>query len=534
MVKLPQGETKKLLAIHGWSGVLLGVLLYAVICTGVAAVFEDEIKDWSSALPTRNEAEFPAGLDAAMRRVAAETDPYFLHDLSIFGAGGGRLNLLFHVHETDAKGKPVERGVEYELDGNNLQTVGRREGLLEDIGTERRASALSDFLVDLHVRLHLPNPYGLFLTGVLGLAMMIAAVSGFLIHRHLIKELFTLRRRREKLLTARDVHVVAGAWNLPFAFILAFTGSFFSFASAFALPAMAVVAFGGDQEKMFETIVGKAVPDDERAVAPADLDAMLADIRQRAGEEPYFLSLEHYGRADAVLTAFMEAKHGDLTPISYVYSAATGAFIKQKPLLGLTPSFGGQVYALIAPLHFGNFAGPLSKAVWFALGFAGAYVTLTGLLLWTQRRAEQRAWRNMAVLVNWVGYGLPLSLLACPYGYFAALALDVDAINAQAVAFLGTAAVALAAVFALRRHDVIQRAALLASGAALLGIPLARLAAGGLGWQAAMAAGIGVVPAVDLALLFGGLICFALVWRGAVRKAPVPAELPEPDMPEAA
>ncbi|WP_051278750.1 PepSY-associated TM helix domain-containing protein [Solimonas flava] len=518
MVKLPQSETKKLLAIHGWSGVLLGLLLYAVICTGVAAVFEDEIKDWSSALPTRAAAEFPAGLDAAMRRVAAETDPHFLHDLSIWPAGGGRLNLLFHTHETDAKGRPVERGVEYELDGNTMQTVARREGRLDDLGSARRSSALADFLVELHVRLHLPNPYGLFLTGVLGLVMMIAAVTGFLIHRHLIKELFTLRRRRDRLLTARDAHVVAGTWNLPFAFILAFTGSFFSFASAFALPAMAMVAFGGDRDRMFETLIGRTVAEDSRAAAPADLDAVLRDVRQRAGEEPTFISIEHYGRVDAAITLFMEPKRGELTPISYVYSGASGAFLQDKPLLGLQPSFGGQLYALIGPLHFGNFAGPLSKAVWFALGFAGAYVTLTGLLLWTQRRAGQPAWRRMGIVVHWVGYGLPLALLACPYGYFIAVASGADAITAQAIAFLGVAALTFAAVLLLRRHDAIQRAALLASGAAMLGMPLLRLVCGGLGWSSALRAGIVVVPAVDLALLSAALICLLLAAR-SIRSA---------------
>ncbi|MFT4047447.1 MAG: PepSY-associated TM helix domain-containing protein [Solimonas sp.] len=534
MVKLPQGETKKLLAIHGWSGVLLGLLLYAVICTGVAAVFGDEIKDWSSALPTRAEAEFPAGLDAAMRRVASQTDPYFLHDLSIFPAGGGRLNLLFHVDETDARGRPVERGVEYELDGNTLQTVARREGLGDDIGGERRSSALADFLIDLHVRLHLPNPYGLFLTGVLGLAMMVAAVTGFLIHRHLIKELFTLRRRRDKLLTARDAHVVAGAWNLPFAFILAFTGSFFSFASAFALPAMAMVAFGGDREKMFETIIGKAVPDDERAVAPADLDAVLADVRTRAGEEPFFISFERYGRADGVITLFMQPKPGELMRNTYLYSGASGAFLQEKPQLGLRPSLGGQVFSLMGPLHFGNFAGPLSKAVWFALGFAGAYVTLTGMMLWTQRRAGQPAWRRMSHAVHWVGYGLPLALLACPYGYFVALATGSDAIVAQAVAFLSVAAASLVAVLALRRHDAIQRAALGAAGLALLGTPPLRIVAGGIGWREAMSAGIAVVPAVDLALIFAGLICLALLWRHWAMPATRPSVLPRADAVEAA
>src|SRR3546814_12476134 len=88
---------------------------------------------------------------------------------------------------------------------------------------------------------------------------MVAAVSGFLMHRHLLRELFTLRRRRGDLLSKRDAHAVAGSWNLLFSFLLAFTGSFFSFATSFGVPVMAMVAFNGDQAKAFETFqIGRA------------------------------------------------------------------------------------------------------------------------------------------------------------------------------------------------------------------------------------------------------------------------------------
>ena len=33
MIKLSQERTKELLAIHGWSGIILGLLLFEVPCT---------------------------------------------------------------------------------------------------------------------------------------------------------------------------------------------------------------------------------------------------------------------------------------------------------------------------------------------------------------------------------------------------------------------------------------------------------------------------------------------------------------------
>ena len=78
--------------------------------------------------------------------------------------------------------------------------------------------------------------WGLILTGVLGVAMLAAAVSGLLMHRHLIRDIFTLRPGAQRLVSRRDLHTVAGTWILPHAFVLAFTGAFFSFAISIGVP----------------------------------------------------------------------------------------------------------------------------------------------------------------------------------------------------------------------------------------------------------------------------------------------------------
>lgn len=520
MIKLPQRETKNLLAIHGWSGVLLGLLLYAVIVTGVASVFEHEIGNWASPLAAPPQALYPDGLDAKIRELAAEVDPQFHEELAMFETAGGRLNLMFHKHETNPEGKPDERGVEFELDPTTLQVLDRREGWFEQIDDQRNAGALEDFLVHLHVRLYLPFPWGLLLTGVLGLVMMIAAVTGFVIHRHLIKEMFTLRRNRDKLLGMRDAHVIAGTWNLPFAFILAFTGSFFSFASALGIPAMALVVFGGDQEKMIEEVIGLPTPPDETPATPANFDRIMADARSRGYGEPGFVSLSHYGRADASVTLFVEPRPGELTATTFVYSGATGAFLREKPSLGLVPSFGGTLNALMAPLHFGNFAGVLSKAVWFALGFAGAYVTLTGMLLWTQRRAEQRAWRVMTRAIHWFGYGLPLALVGSAYGFYIARMLDLALKPAPGWAFVIAVGATLAATLALPAVESLRRLLLTATGIGMLLLPLLRLFSGGVGWPAAWHAGQDAVIAMDLALAIGGVACLLMLRRRAAARSP--------------
>ncbi len=526
MIKFSQDRTRSLLAIHGWSAVSLGLLLYAVILTGVASVFSEEIGDWSSPLSGEVQNAFPPGIDGMIRGLGESVDPQYHEEVFFFPRAGDRLYAFFHKHELDEDGKPRERGVAAEFDPRSGEIIERREGTDEEIEEGDEANALAHFMVDLHVRLHLPNPWGLLLTGVLGLAMLVAAVTGFVIHRHLIRELFTLRRRGDRLLTARDTHVIAGTWNLPFAFILAFTGSYFSFGSAFGIPVMAMVAFGGDQDKMIETVIGNPPAVDETPAVIADLDAMIADVRQRGGgAELSFVQIEHWGRADARVTMFMNYRDGELFGPNYVYDGPSGQFRYSKPGLGLQPSTGGALFELMAPLHFGNFAGVLSKAVWFALGFAGAYVTLTGLLLWTTRRQEQPGWSKLARATHWMGYGLPLALTVAALAYFPARQLGADVNGVMMTGFLVTAL--LAAILAARaaHNDTTKRLLLGATGIGLIVLPLIRLLFGGIGWDDAYANGLHTVIAADVSLVLGGVLCL----RNLRARAAVVAGSAEPD-----
>lgn len=517
MLKLPQRDTKTLLAIHGWSGIVLGLLLYVVICTGVACVFAEEINDWASPLAhEHSERIFPAGLDAVMRKHAAEVDPQFLDDIAIFGGAGGRLNIRYHRDDIDPDGDPSERGVEYEIDPANFHVLATREGWADDIAAQTHASGIADFFINLHVRLHIPEPYGLFVTGVLGLAMMIAAVTGLIIHRHLLAELFTLRLNRDALLRRRDLHVIAGSWNLPFAIILAFTGSFFSFASSVGIPAIAMVKFGGDQQQLVDTLYGTAPAENRTPATLTDIDTVLADARERNHAEPEFVSIEHYGRADATVTVFTTLPHDTLVYSSFLYDGTSGRFVRELPPLGKLPSAGASLVGLMYPLHFGNFAGGASKAVWVALGLAAGYVSLTGMLLWTRRRIEQPAWHRMARVVHGVGYGLPVAMVYAPYAFFLLRRSDIAPIPAQDVTLVAILLIFVAIAALVHDLDRVRRWGLTVTGLGLLGLPGVRLLTGGASWSEAWRTHASTVVIMDVALVTLGALCLWLANRRPV------------------
>jgi len=155
-------------------------------------------------------------------------------------------------------------------------------------------------------------------------------------------------------------------------------------------------------------------------------------------------------------------------------------------------------------MHFGNFAGLLSKAIWFALGFAMCYVTLTGVRLWLARRqdgATSLAWLDR--LTSVVGLGLPLAIVGCAAAFLIAMPKD-SAVFWTPTAFLLTAAAAIVGAFVAPSTQALDRALLVGLAAGMILLPPLRLLCGGPGWLAVISAGQPVIAAIDTALLLAG------------------------------
>ena len=512
MIALDKRQTKTMVAVHGWSGILLGLLLYAVVLTGTAAVFAEEIGAWSSG-HTQSGSVFEQPIDAAVRRLAARTPEKYHDDINIFEIGDRRLGVFFHRHELEPDGTPVDNGIYYQIDGNG-QVAKALHGTSEEVFGPRNDDALSSFLVDTHVRLHVPNPWGLILTGIVGLVLLVAAISGLLIHRHLFRDIFTLRRKSSAALADRDRHSVAGTWSLPFAFVLAFTGSFFSFFGTVGVPVVAAAAFGGNVQALSEAIFGLPGKADPAPRNLGNLDGVMADAISRTGAAPTFAIIEKFGRADATVTTFHPPAASRIDPVTLLYNGATGAFQRVKPSIGAIPSVGGTLSAIMAPLHFGNFAGLASKAAWFGLGFAMCYVIYTGLRLWiVRRRADARSldWLERTLIV--VAFGLPFALGTCAAAFFLAVGHDA-AVYWTPAGFLAGCALAIATGALCRTPEALVRVLQGGTGAVLgLLIPLRLAAADGPGWWEAIRAGSPVIVGLDLVFMLSAAWLLGLALR---------------------
>lgn len=511
MSMVNQATSKRLLAVHGWSGVLLGLFLYVVIITGTVAVLSQEIGAWSIG-GARTQAPFSQPLDAKIKQLAPTVDAKYREDVTIYPNASGTMLVFFHTHGVNAAGDPDDVGVRFLLEPGTLDVVARDEGYGAELPDDRD-SALDYFISILHISLHAPDPVGLYLTGLAGFVMLFAVLSGIILHRHLIKDLFVAPRLSSRLLNKRDRHILAGSWSLPFGFLLAFTGTFFSFAGAIGLPIVAMVAFGGDQMKMTETLIGAPETVSERPADMANLDSMVARSVSRTGTQPTFVSIAHWGTADAKAYLYHLPAGQAVEASTHVYDMVLGRYEGVKPDLGTRPSLGSAIYAWMGPLHFGHFAGLLSKLIWVSLGLAASYVTLTGLRLWVERRPDMVSGRLLGLAIPMVGYGVPIGLAGSALGFLLTYPKG-DPVYGTAFGFVAGCAFAVVLAGVLVRRGDASAIFLAVLGAAMAALPVVRLATGGPGWPDLVQGGHAVVVMIDLMLLAGGGFALYQARRG--------------------
>ncbi|MEM9360974.1 MAG: PepSY-associated TM helix domain-containing protein, partial [Pseudomonadota bacterium] len=498
MIALEQAKTKRLIAVHGWSGIIIAALLYVVVLTGTIAVFAHEIGVWSRGDVALGHHELGHRIDHVVRQNARDLDPAYMEEVSIRTSSDGYLDVFFHTHAPNAEGQIRDKGVRLEIDQATGEVVGRAEGFRSEVYPREAASAFERFLVQLHIRLHIPGFWGLLATGVLGLWMMISGISGILTHRHAIRDLFVPERGGKRLVSARDRHVLSGTWGLLFAFLVAFTGSFFSFAGSIGIPVVGMVAFGGDQAKLVEAVIGVPSDPDATPATLASLDYVIMDAEDRAGTAPERITIMNYGRADSSVLTQHPPRNGDITGSLYMFDGPTRTFEGIKPVLGTVPSVSNTAFNLMAPLHFGHFAGVISKLIWLALGAAMCFVILSGSRLWMKRREDQPGWQVVRRMLVTVSYGCPIALVFAAYAHFLALPFKASLWWTPA-AFVVASIVLLGYGCMKTELSLLDERLRRLLGASLIGLPVCRIFVAGPNWGDALQAGSTAVPVLDIA-----------------------------------
>ncbi|MCI4592166.1 PepSY domain-containing protein [Sphingobium sp. BYY-5] len=410
---------RSVLSSHSVLGLAFAAIIYLVCLTGTLAVFAPDLERWE--IPATPVVQTLSD-DAAARAIAA-------------GAKSAPADASLYL----TLPTPARDGAT--LIAYNAAGFERKWAVAVDGSLSALEAAWTEFLLHLHINLHLPRSWGEFIVGLTGVALLSSLVSGILAHPRVLRDAFHLRLGGSRRLQEADLHNRLGIWALPFHFTLALTGALLGL-STIIVAMLSLLFFRGDMGKVYELFLDPPPPVDARAVPVPDLSALIARARaQSPGATPQNLIVERYGRADMRISIHGGRPHL-LAQQDEVQFDAQGRMIHVERPEDLVA--GTRILNGIGQLHFGWFGGLPVRLAYGLLGIALCVVTSSGVTIWLARRRDKGrpapGWERIWAIICW-GQPVMLTLtaliaFALPYVPLAPawLGLTVGSIAAAALA----------------------------------------------------------------------------------------------------
>ncbi|UVE16891.1 PepSY domain-containing protein [Pseudomonas sp. LS44] len=478
--------------LHTWGGLLPSWLLYVIIFAGTIACFDKELERWMRPALHQTSASSMSADEVrswVQQNVKDDLHAFWMHGPT---AREPYWRLGWEVNKTE------------EIHNVAFDPLSKAP-MPETLGGE--------FFFTLHYNLH-AGTIGMYIVGLAGMFMLVALISGVIIHRRIFKDFFTLRPNANGQRAWLDAHNLFGVVGFPFHLVLAYTGVAIFVASY--MPAGAQIAYKNDVEHFFSEVMGsfERAETHQPALPPVSLNALIERSQQQWGDgQPGWVSVHHPADSSAVVD-IRRYDRSRIAAYQYTlsYDAGSGELLNvQKPF-----GPGYQTYSWLAGLHMAQFGGSLVRALYFLMGLAGCAMLIGGLKVWLSKR-EARGGRGIGVVRALNGAvlgGLPVASLALLWGNRLLPAGLAERARAEAYVFVGSwLLLALWAV--LRRNsgqvarDVLALLAVLALGLPLLNALTTEY--GHLG--STLLRGDWALAGVDLTLLLVGGLCALFAWR---------------------
>ncbi|MBL4639823.1 MAG: PepSY domain-containing protein [Kordiimonadaceae bacterium] len=394
---------KSMHTIHGWLGYKLSILLFIICFTGSLATISYEM-DWLINPALRVDAEDkPFAWQAMQDNYAGEYPDGYLLFLeaplySNFAAIGmavepekGTRRILFNPYS----GKIVANMAHY-------------------------ASA-QRIIRDIHRQLLYPVG-GTYIVGLFAFVLLGILITSLLIYKKWWRGFFKLPRKKNQRLFLGDIHRLAGVWSLWFVAVIAVTGIWY-FAEELLAGTSADVqikrpAIEGSELSNYgaaPAIISLGEALQETKTLMPDLEVKSISFPFQAGR-PYFIT----GYRDTFL-ARDRANHIFIDPFS-------GTVMKYQK--AESQSAFERWVDMADPIHFGNFAGLVSKVIWFFFGLLLPTLALVGVWLW-QKRVQKLIAKEIDLSAPKCGQKVSTSYLGKKYnmGVWKSLAITVATVG---------------------------------------------------------------------------------------------------------
>ncbi len=389
--------------LHTWFGLVLGFVLMVVFFFGALSVFDREIDRW--AIPeTRFEPQPMPSFDKVLRPVFESMQPDPGQIELARSRVDGPMATHFPVAKTWGAYTTHRDPVLGVFAGFELPNAKDPDDIIWGTRTidPRTGKTLPDdqlkigsqFFYPLHYSLNINwRELGTWIVGFAALVMLVALVSGVIVHRKLFRELFTFRPGKNTQRSVLDLHNLTGVVALPFHFVFAFSGLLIFGGTYFPIGHTQLKPLHDLHEVLESQETG--LPH-ERAGVPgrlASVDAMMAEAQRRwqargmAGEVG-FLTVRHVGDANAYVSIYRAGTDRiALTGEGIHFNAATGEVMREDP----PPTVAQHINTFLTGLHLQHFRHWTLRWLYLMGGLLGCVCIATGFLFFVEKRKRQHA-----------------------------------------------------------------------------------------------------------------------------------------------
>lgn len=364
--RVPADFVRAVLKGHSGLGLAFAAAIYLVCLTGTVAVFAHEFQRWELSDAPRLETFSPDAAQHALEGAIAKV-------------GGG----VEHAYITMPSSDLPMALISVEKDHVTRTFTADANGSIVGDGD----TPWTEFITRLHINLHLPQSWGVFIVGLTGVALLSSLISGLLAHPRIFRDAFHLRLGGSRRLQEADLHNRIGIWALPFHVLVSLTGAVLGL-TTIIVGVLGMALFQGDAGKVYALFIPQAPKDDPRPAPLLDLRPMFAEVAKQANGPVNLVMLEHPTEMGGAALFYTEAENGRLSNTdSYAFSR-DGALYHSVKATSLNA--GQKILNSLGKLHFGWFGGGMVKILYGLLGLGLTYLAAGGVLIWLARRRDKR------------------------------------------------------------------------------------------------------------------------------------------------
>jgi hypothetical protein len=247
--------------------------------------------------------------------------------------------------------------------------------------------------------------------------MFVAIISGVITHKKIFKDFFTFRPKKGQR-SWLDAHNAVGVLALPYHVMITYTG--LATLMFLYMPWGVQANYGDDREAFFDEALGFAPPVEAagRPGALTDIEPLIEQARRHwNGASASFITVENPSDINSRITIRRDSE-GRLAISNQAleFAGTTGELLSSTT----EPAPAAQTRAVMFGLHMATFSSTTLRWLFALSGLGGILMVATGLVLWSVKRAPERAklgytpfgHRLVEVLNIGVITGLPIAIAA--------------------------------------------------------------------------------------------------------------------------